>query len=92
MASIEQVDKTARVETKSEEEARLARFLHKKRDLEVDKYFRALVKAEGSDLHMKVGKPPCVRVKNELRPLNRPPIDDEEMTRLLVPMLDARNL
>ena len=92
MASTEQVDKTARVETKSEEEARLARFLHKKKELEVDKYFRALVKAEGSDLHMKVGKPPCVRVKNELRPLNRPPIDDEEMTRLLVPMLDDRNL
>ena len=91
MAIVEHVDKTARTETKSEEEARLARFLHKKKELEVDKYFRALVKAEGSDLHMKVGKPPCVRVKNDLRPLNRPPIDDEEMTRLLVPMLDERN-
>jgi twitching motility protein PilT len=72
-------------------EVKVERFLHKKVELEVDKYFRALVKAEGSDLHMKVGKPPCVRVKNELRPLNRPPVDDEEMTRLLVPMLDERN-
>jgi twitching motility protein PilT len=32
-----------------------------------------------------------VRVRNELRPLNRPPIDDEEMTRLLVPMMNERN-
>ena len=92
MAVAEQPDKTVRTETKAEEAARLERFMHKKKELEVDKYFRALVKAEGSDLHMKVGKPPCVRVKNELRLLNRPPIDDEEMTRLLTPMLDERNL
>jgi twitching motility protein PilT len=41
---------------------------------------------------MKVGRPPMVRVKNELRPLNRPPVDDEEMTRLLVPMMNERSL
>ncbi len=69
----------------------IARFLHQHRELEVDKYFRALVKLEGSDLHMKVGRPPMVRIRNELRPLSRPPIEDEEMTRLLVPMMDARN-
>jgi twitching motility protein PilT len=61
------------------------------RELEVDKIFRALVKLEGSDLHLKVGNPPMVRVKGDLRPLNRPPIDNEEMVRLLVPMMDARN-
>ena len=69
----------------------IQRFLVHHRELEVDKYFRALVKLEGSDLHMKVGRPPMVRVRNELRPLNRPPIDDEEMTRLLVPMMNERN-
>jgi twitching motility protein PilT len=67
-----------------------ARFVKKKEDLEVDKYFRALVKLQGSDLHMKVGKPPCVRVRNELKPLNRGPIDPEEMVRLLVPMMGDR--
>jgi twitching motility protein PilT len=72
-------------------EADLARFLEQHKELEVDKYFRALVKLEGSDLHMKVGRPPMVRVRNELRPLNRPPIDDLEMTRLLVPMMNERN-
>jgi twitching motility protein PilT len=44
-------------------------------DLEVDKFFRALVKFEGSDLHMKVGRPPMIRVRNELRPLNHPNIE-----------------
>jgi twitching motility protein PilT len=60
-------------------------------DLEVNKFFRALVKLEGSDLHMKVGKPPCVRVRNELKPLNHPPIERREMAEYLVPMMNDRN-
>ena len=57
---------------------------------EVDKMFKALVKTEGSDLHLKVGKPPIVRVKGELRPLNREPIDDEEMQRLIWPLMNEK--
>ena len=52
--------------------------------------FRALVKIEGSDLHLKVGRPPIVRVDGTLRDLSRPPIDREEMVRLLFPMMDKR--
>lgn len=63
----------------------------RKRELEVDKLFAALVKLEGSDLHLKAEVPPHVRVKGSLRPLSRGPIDDEEMERLLLPMLDERN-
>lgn len=59
-------------------------------ELEVDKIFRALVKLKGSDLHLKVGRPPIVRVNGDLKPLNRPPIENEEMVRLLVPMMDER--
>lgn len=66
--------------------------LNKREPLEVDTIFRALVKLEGSDLHLKVDQPPMVRIRGELRPLNRPPIDNEEMVRLLVPMMDDRNL
>lgn len=65
--------------------------LKERQELEVDKIFRALVKLEGSDLHLKVGNPPIVRVSGTLKPLNRPPIDNEEMVRLLVPMMDDRN-
>lgn len=72
---------------------RLRRSLLKKRqELEVDKIFRALVKLEGSDLHLKVGQPPMVRVGGELKALNRPPIAPEEMVDLLLPMMDERNL
>jgi twitching motility protein PilT len=69
----------------------IGNLLKKREALEVDKIFRALVKLQGSDLHMKVGNPPIVRVNGTLKPLNRPPIDNEEMVRLLVPMLDDRN-
>jgi twitching motility protein PilT len=60
-------------------------------ELEVDKLFRAIVKLEGSDLHLKVDRPPYVRVNGTLRPMNRGPIDAEEMVRLCMPMLDKRN-
>ena len=63
----------------------------KREEREVDKYFRALVKLSGSDLHMKAGKPAYVRVKGALKPLNMPPIEDEDMERILFAMLDARN-
>ena len=66
------------------------RFLQRREELEVDKMFRALVKLEGSDLHLKVGRPPIVRVDGTLRDLSRPPIDREEMVRLLFPMMDKR--
>ena len=65
-------------------------FLATREELEVDKYFRALVKLEGSDLHMKVGQPPIVRVDGTLKQLNRGPVDRQEMVDLLFPMLNER--
>ena len=67
------------------------KFLSTKEELPVDKYFRALVKLEGSDLHMKVGRPPMVRLKGELRELDRGPIDQVEMLKLLFPLMNERN-
>jgi twitching motility protein PilT len=66
------------------------RFLDKHKELEIDKLFRALVKLDGSDLHLKVGVPPFVRVNGALRPLAREPIDAEEMTRLIFPMVNMQ--
>ena len=68
------------------------RFLAKKEEFPIDKLFRALVKLEGSDLHLKVDCAPYVRVNGTLRPLGRPAIDDDEMVSLIFPMLnmDAR--
>jgi twitching motility protein PilT len=58
--------------------------------LEIDRYFEALVKLEGSDLHMKVGQPAIIRVRGALQPLKAPRIDDEQMRRLILPLLDDR--
>ena len=67
------------------------RFLGQREELEVDKLFRVLVKLEGSDLHLKVDLPPYVRVNGTLRPLNRGAVDDEEMVRLVFPMMNQRS-
>jgi twitching motility protein PilT len=61
------------------------------KDLQIDNLFRALVRLKGSDLHLKVGLAPYIRVAGTLRPLNRGPIDDEEMDRLVSPMMDERH-
>jgi twitching motility protein PilT len=66
-------------------------FIQPKQELEVDKLFRACVKLQGSDLHLKVDKPPMVRVDGSLRPLNREPISDEEMVRLCFPLMNDRS-
>ena len=66
-------------------------FINKKQDLEVDKLFRACVKLSASDLHLKVDKPPMVRVNGTLRPMNREAITDEEMVRLCFPLMNERN-
>lgn len=61
-----------------------------RRRLEVDRLFTALVKLEGSDLHLKAGKPPYVRVKGSLQPLKADAISEEKMEQLIMPMLDKR--
>jgi twitching motility protein PilT len=75
----------------SKTDALAARFVAKREDLEIDKLYRALVKNKGSDLHLKVGRPPIIRVNGTLKPLSRPPIDDAEMVRLCLPLLNERN-
>lgn len=67
------------------------RLLHSSEELEVDKLFRSCIKLKGSDLHLKVSRPPIVRVNGVLRPLNREAIGDEEMVSLLFPLMDDRN-
>ena len=58
--------------------------------LEIDRYFEALVKLNGSDLHLKSGQPPYMRVKGALQPLKAPPISAEKMQEICFPMLDDR--
>jgi len=57
-------------------------------ELEINKLFRAAVKLEGSDLHLKADAAPYVRVDGSLRPLKHPPLSDEEIVKLVFPMID----
>ena len=84
--------KTANTTLASEESSPVAIVPKKNGKLEIDKYFEALVKLDGSDLHLKVDQPPYMRVKGSLQPLKSPPIRHEKMKELCLPMLDDRQL
>lgn len=57
----------------------------------VNHYLKMLVDQGGSDLHLKVGRPPLIRIKGDLFPTELPPIKRDEMEQLLSPVLtDAR--
>jgi twitching motility protein PilT len=62
-----------------------------KRDNEIDKIYRQLIKHAGSDLHMQVGKPPILRVRGTLRELQMEPITKERMWELFDPMMSDRD-
>ncbi|MGB6043317.1 MAG: PilT/PilU family type 4a pilus ATPase [Pirellulales bacterium] len=59
--------------------------------LPIDKIFRAAVKLEASDLHLKADRPPYVRVDGTLRAMKMDPISHEEMRALCWPLLNKRN-
>jgi twitching motility protein PilT len=57
---------------------------------EVNKLFRMVMKHEGSNLHLKVGHPPRLRVLGSFQPLEYPPLSLEDVERLLLPLLTPR--
>lgn len=62
------------------------------KDLPINKLFRAMIDIGGSDLHLQVGKPAILRVKGDLKPLDMPPITEEQMKEWCMPMMDERNV
>jgi twitching motility protein PilT len=64
----------------------------KNEEIEVNKIFRLIIKHGGSDVHLRVGRPPIFRIKGTLRELQMDPIDEKKMKELLIPLMDERNL
>ncbi|HEY2837715.1 MAG TPA: PilT/PilU family type 4a pilus ATPase, partial [Pirellulales bacterium] len=62
-----------------------------RREPEIDKIFRQLIKHGGSDLHMQVGKAPILRVRGILRELQMEPITRERMWELFRPMISEKD-
>jgi twitching motility protein PilT len=61
-----------------------------RREPEVNKLFRMVMKHEASDLHLKVGQPPMMRLRGDIRRMEMRPLTQEDMERLLLPLLAPR--
>src|SRR5437763_10415490 len=61
-----------------------------KKEPEANKLFRMVMKLQASDLHLKVGQPPMCRLKGDIRRTDGKPMTQEDMERLLLPILSPR--
>jgi twitching motility protein PilT len=61
-----------------------------KQEPEVNKLFRWVMKEQGSDLHLKVGQPPMMRLRGDIKRSNARPLTQEDMERLLLPRLNPK--
>src|SRR3954468_9557713 len=59
---------------------------------EANKLFRMVMKHKGSDLHLKVGLPPCMRLGGVLRQMSLPVLTAAEMERLMFPIMTPRTI
>jgi twitching motility protein PilT len=62
-----------------------------RREPEVNKLFRMVMKHEASDLHLKVGQPPMMRLRGDIRRADMRPLTQEDMERLLLPHLSPKH-
>jgi twitching motility protein PilT len=62
-----------------------------RKEPEVNKLFRMVMKHEGSDLHLKTGLPPMMRLKGDIRQMQMDPLSPEDMERLLYPIMSERS-
>jgi twitching motility protein PilT len=63
---------------------------HAIREPEVNKLFRMVMKHEASDLHLKSGQPPMMRLRGDIRRVDMRPLTAEDMERLLLGILTPR--
>src|SRR5690242_13815958 len=62
-----------------------------RREPEVNKLFRTVMKLQASDLHLKAGQPPMVRLRGDVQKLNAPPLSQDDMERLLLTNLQPKH-
>lgn len=61
-----------------------------KKEPDVNKLFRMVMKYQASDLHLKVGQPPMMRLRGDIRRTEMRPLTQEDMERLLLPLLNQK--
>ncbi len=58
---------------------------------EISRLFRAVITHDGSDLHLSAGLPPMMRLRNEIRHMDAPVLSQQDMERLVEPILTDRS-
>src|SRR5437868_2474819 len=58
--------------------------------MNIDVLLEAMPKLNASDLHLKVGGPPHLRIDGELRPVEHPDITSEDLEQLVSEMMPAQ--
>ncbi len=62
-----------------------------KREPEVNKLFRMVMKHKASDLHLKAGQPPMMRLRGDIVKANAPALSGEDLERLLLPLCKPKH-
>jgi twitching motility protein PilT len=62
--------------------------LNRVQDAEINKFFRAVVKFGGSHLHLKMNRPPFVRINGSLRPMNCDPLAESDLEDMLLALVE----
>ena len=61
--------------------------LSQKREPEINKFFRAATKTRASDLHLKVGQPPKLRIQDELKNTTGEPLTEQHLEQICFEIL-----
>lgn len=85
----EKVERLERPEPKAEQHEKAPADARK--EPEVNKLFRMVMKHEGSDLHLKVGVAPMMRLRGDIRRMDMRPLTQEDMERLLLTQLSPKH-
>ncbi|MDD5134208.1 MAG: PilT/PilU family type 4a pilus ATPase [Phycisphaerae bacterium] len=64
--------------------------VHFEHEPEIDKYFKAAVKAEASDLHLKVGQPPKLRMQEKIKSTSGQALTEEKIEKLVFEILSEK--
>jgi len=62
-----------------------------KKEPDVNKLFRMVMKYQASDLHLKVGQPPMMRLRGDIRRTEMRPLTQEDMERFFYPILKPKH-
>jgi len=58
--------------------------------LKIDSLLYELAEKKGSDLHLKVDRPPLIRVDGLLKPMDRPPVSEKELISIMHEIMSER--